>query len=182
MVMLDAREFNARFLDEPVEGCRYMLASQCHPRAFEVCKDRNVLLWHALTGEEAEQAILEEFYFGKYHAVTLGTTVGIRAISLLRMLGFHMFTVFGLDSCWLDEEHHAYPQPENKERRMSVWLRPEGRDDKAMRFRCAPWHVKQAQDFMTLIRDRGDLFHLDVRGPGLIANMLRTGAEIQIEG
>jgi hypothetical protein len=180
-VMLDARSFNARFCAEAVEGCHYLLASQCHPWAFDQCADRTTTVWHALTGEEEEQAILEKYYFGKYNAVTLGTTVGVRAISLMRMLGFTTFTIFGLDSCWLDGEHHAYAQPENNGRNISVWLRPQGRDDRAQRFLCSPWQVKQAQDFMLLTRERGEMFDLDVRGPGLIAAMLRTGAELQIE-
>lgn len=182
-VMLDAREFNARFVEAPVEGCHYLLSAQCHPRAFELCRDRKVTIWHAMTGDEAEKKILDDFYFGQHYPVTLGTTVSMRAISLLRMLGFRRFVIFGLDSCWIGDEHHAYAQPENSnERRMPVWIRPEGRDDLAQRFICSPWQAKQAEDFMELVRHRGDLFDLDVRGPGLIATMIRVAAQIQREG
>lgn len=182
-IMLDAREFNSRFLAEPVEGCKYMLASECHPSTFDVCRDRETLIWHACSAGDAGYEVLKEFYFGRVHPVTLGTTVGIRAISLIRMLGFTSIEIFGLDSCWLDKSHHAYEQAENnKDLRIPVWLRPENRDDKAVRFECAPWHMKQAEDFMGLIKERGDLFQLNVHGPGLIATILRTGAEIQMEG
>ncbi len=181
-VMLDAREFNARFVEQSVEGCHYLLASQCHPKAFELCKDRKVTQWHALTAEDAEKKLLDDYYFERHSPVTLGTTVSLRAISLLRMLGFQRFIVFGLDSCWIGEEHHAYDQPENnKEKRMSVWLRPKGRDELAQRFICSPWQAKQTEDFMQLVRERGDLFEVDVRGPGIIATMIRTGAEIEIK-
>lgn len=179
-VMLDAREFNARFLEAPVDGCHYMLAAQCHPRAFELAKGRLVTIWHGLSACEKEQALLDEFYFKRYHPVTLGTTVALRAISLLRMLGFLRFEAFGLDSCWLDGSHHAYAQPENnRERIMSVWLRPRGRDDKAQRFLCSNWQAKQAEDFLELTKERGGLFDLNVHGPGLIATMIRTGATIE---
>ena len=193
-IMLDAREFNSRFLETPVEGCRYLLASQCHPKTFEVCAGRDVTLWHACSAGDKEVDLLCEFYFQKrdengqftnrrtVYPVTLGTTVGIRAVSLLRMMGFASQDIWGLDSCWIDGNHHAYSQPENnRDGRRPVWLRPPGRDDKALRFECAPWHMKQAQDFQQLIRERGDLFRLNVRGPGLIASMMRTGAEIQTE-
>jgi hypothetical protein len=30
-IILDAREPNAEFIREPVKGCRYLLAAQCHP-------------------------------------------------------------------------------------------------------------------------------------------------------
>lgn len=181
-VMLDAREFNARFLETPVEGCHYLLASQCHPKAFEHCRDRKVTIWHGMSVGEAEETLLNEFYFKRYHPVTLGTTVAMRAISLMRMLGFIRMEIFGLDSCWIGDEHHAYRQDENgNERKMSVWLRPQDRDDKAQRFICSPWHAKQADDFLQLVRDRGQMFELNVHGPGLIATMMRTGAEIQME-
>ncbi len=190
-VMLDARDFNARFIKTPVEGCKYLLASQCHPSTFDMCRDRIVHIWHACTAGEPELDVLKEYYFEpkvtpesglrRTFPVQLGTTVGVRAISLLRMLGFQNMEIFGLDSCWLGDEHHAYEQVENKDLKIGVWLRPKGRDDKAQRFLCAPWHMKQYEDFLGLVKARGNLFQLNVHGPGLIATALRTGAELQLE-
>lgn len=181
-VLLDARETSVRFLEQDVLGCRYMLASQCHPRAFEICRDRDTFIWHACSGGDKEVEILQEYYFNHIHPITIGTTVGVRSISLLRMLGFNKIMIFGLDSCWLEDRNHAYAQKENeKDQIIPVWLRPEGRDDKAKRFLCSPWMIKQAEDFLELIKARGDLFELSVYGPGLIAEMLKTGAEIQLE-
>jgi len=187
MVMLDARAFNKRFLETPVPGCRYLLASQCHPDTFEMCKDREVTIWHACSAGEPELEMINKYYFNKTHPITLGTTVGVRTISLMRMLGFIEQDIFGLDSCWLDNSHHSYEQPENSDLRIPMWIRPKAkegdtlRDDKAQRFECAPWHMQQALDFMRVIRERGDHFQLNVRGPGLIATIMRTGAEIQME-
>ncbi len=181
-IVLDARESNARFIETPVTGCRYLLAAQCHPATFAQCDGRETFIWHACSAGDDEVELLKKYYFERFHPITLGTTAGVRAISLMRMLGFTKFEVFGLDSCWLDGEHHAYDQPENKrDQRMPVWLKPEGRDDKALRFECAPWHMKQAEDFQNLIKERGNLFQLNVHGPGLIASILRTGASIQTE-
>lgn len=181
-VLLDARETSARFLEPDVFGCRYLISSQCHPRAFEICRDRDVFIWHACSLGDQELEILNDYYFEKVHPITIGTTVGVRSISLLRMLGFARIMIFGLDSCWLDDKNHAYEQEENKnDQIIPVWLRPEGRDDKAQRFLCSPWMIKQAEDFLELIKIRGDLFELSVMGNGLIASMLRTGAEIQME-
>lgn len=103
-VMLDAREFNSRFFQEPVEGCKYFLASQCHPATYEVCRDREVYVWHACTTGEPELEIITDYYFAKAYPVTIGTTVAIRAIGLFRMLGFQYFEIFGLDSCWLGDD------------------------------------------------------------------------------
>ena len=171
MVMLDARTFNARFVATAAPGCRYLLAAQCHPDAFELCRDRDVTVWHACSAGETELKLIKDYYFDQCFPIGIGTTVAIRAISLLRMLGFVSFDIFGLDSCWIDHEHHAYEQAENdKEIRLPIWLRPKNHDDKAERFACSPWHIRQAQDFMELIRKRGEMIpRLQVHGNGLIA-------------
>jgi len=109
MILLDARETSTRFVEQEVLGCKYLLASQCHPRAFELCKDRDTYIWHACSGGDVEVEILNEYYFGYTYPVTIGTTVGVRSISLLRMLGFNRIQIFGLDSCWLEGENHSYP-------------------------------------------------------------------------
>lgn len=200
MVLMDAREFNARFVEKPVDQCHYLLASQAHPRAFELCQGRQTTIWHALSAGDKELEILDDYYFtrskrstdpedapdpvgARHHfPITLGTTVSLRAISLMRMLGFVRFEIFGLDSCVLDGSHHAYAQPENDgEHTIPVWVRPQGRDDLARRFVCSVWQAKQAEDFMQLVKDRGDMFQLNVHGPGLIATMIRTGAEMEPE-
>lgn len=182
MVMLDAREFNTRFVTRPAPGCKYLLASQCHPSAFEVCRGREIVLWHACSCGEIELQMLKDYYFDQVNPVTLGTTVALRTISIMRTLGFGSQIIFGLDSCWLGPAHHAYTQPENaRDKRKRVWLRPKDRDDKAQMFECSPWMAKQCDDFFNLIRERGELFRLDVRGRGLIATAMRTAAEIQIE-
>jgi hypothetical protein len=179
VVILDAREFNARFIETPVPGCRYLLASQCHPKVFELCADRDVTIWHACSACEPELELLNAFYFKHCFPITTGTTVAIRAIALMRMLGFQSFDIYGLDSCWLDGAHHTYSQPENnRDNRYATWLRPEGRDDLACRFECAPWHMKQAEDFEELMREYGHLFRLNVRGNGLIAAMMRIAGEL----
>jgi len=180
-IMLDAREWNSRFLERDVPGCKYFLASQCHPSSFDACYDRETYIWHACSYGDPELEMLKEFYFGRIHPIGPGTTVALRSIILLRTLGFAWQHIFGMDSCWIGESHHGYDQPENKEKLVPIWLRPEGRDDKAKRFECAPWHVRQATDFMQFAKTQGNIVNLNVHGPGLIAEMLRTGCEIQME-
>lgn len=180
--MLDAREFNSRFIATPVDGCKYLLAAQCHPQTFDLCREREVLIWHCCSGADTELEMLKAYYFDQVYPVTGGVTIGLRAISLMRLLGFTAFEIFGLDSCWMGKVHHAYEQPENdRDMRREVWLRHQGRDDKSAPFICSPWHIRQAEDFLELIRQRGDHFRLNVHGNGLLATMLRTGAEIQLE-
>ncbi len=189
MVMLDAREFNARFLGKPVPECKYLLAAQCHPKAFEKCRGREVYIWHSCTGGQEELGLLEEYYFKRIHPFGMGTTVAIRALEILRALGFRNIEIFGLDSCWLKDKHHAYPQPENDrltEQRNHVWLRYKNEagdyfEDVGEEFVCSPWHLKQLTDFQELIAQAGNSFNLVVHGPGLIATMIRTGASLPTE-
>ncbi len=181
MIMLDARPFNVRFVETPVKACHYFLASQCHPGAFDKCRDRDIYIWHCCSGGELEYTMLKDYYFGRTFPIGLGTTVSIKAIQLMNLLGFRSFDIFGLDSCWLDNDHHGYPQAENdKDGYIPVWLSPDDRPDLAEKFYCAPWMMRQAVDFQNLIREQGDKFRLNVRGDGLIAAILRISATLGV--
>lgn len=181
-VLIDAREFNSRFVERPVVDCHYLLASQCHPKTFELCQDRRVTIWHCCSTGDDEFEMLKKFYFGRVNPVVIGTTVTIRAISLLRMLGFMRIEIFGLDSCVFESAHHAYSQPENDgEKLFPVWLHIKDHNELAQRFICSNWQAKQAVDFQDLIRERSEHLRLRVHGPGLIATMVRLGAEMTIE-
>jgi hypothetical protein len=190
-VVLDARASNARFVAEAVPQCRYMLASQCAPETFDACAGRDVTLWHVVGGED-EKRLLDEWYDGHYYQVGGGTTVMLRAIMLLRMLGFVRMDVFGMDSCWLPDtrgtlRHHAYGQPENDgDKAVRVWLVPrdprtgEQMLDRRKAFMCDPWHMKQWEDFQATLAAHGDSFLLNVHGDGLIAESLRMGAALSL--
>src|SRR5208337_2006792 len=64
-VVLDAREFCTRFVKTPVENCQYLLASQVHPQAFEICRGRQVTIWHCVSTGDDEFEMLKKFYFGR---------------------------------------------------------------------------------------------------------------------
>lgn len=88
------------------------------------------------------------------------------------------------DSGWrpvIYRSHHAYDQPENnRDGRRKVTVGPSDRPDLERTFRCAPWHMKQAEDFLQLIRINGDNFLLTAHGDGMIAHLLRSGADAVI--
>lgn len=174
-VMLDARETNARFVANPLPNCQYFVASQCHPAIFDALEGHKVTIFHSDYADENEEVakVLKDYYLGRYHVVIGGSTVGLRAIMLTRMLGFIHQHIFGFDSCWMEDKHHAYEQPENaKEKRIKV--RCAGRH-----FECAPWHLKQAEDFQRVVAHSGELINPRVYGRGLIATIIRNGGEIE---
>jgi hypothetical protein len=181
-IALDARPENAAFFATDVPGCQYLIASQCAPAMFDALEGRDVSIWHALS-YEAEEAAALDAYYGREHywPVQGGSTVMLRAISLMRMLGFHRQELFGFDSCWLEGRHHAFDQPMNDaDHRLKVYAGVDGSEDRRV-FYCAPWHLKQAQDFEELTKARGHLFQLNVHGNGLIAHLVRTGARVHEE-
>lgn len=168
-IMVDAREFNARFTKPVVDDCKYLIASQCHPSVLEGLPKDRTLLWHT-TMHTLRDTINEarELWYG----VPGGSTVMLRAIPLLRMLGFKRFHLYGFDSCLMGKDHHAYAQPEN-DSEVVIDTIVGGRV-----FKCHPWQIAQAQEFMDLIKFLGDEIELEVYGDGLINHILRTGAEL----
>ena len=183
-VVLDGRPGTARFVDPEIPKCRYYLASQCHPSVWDAVEGRDqVAIWHSVAPDSTspEGQILTEYYGGNWQGVAGGTTVITRALGLLRMLGYLRFDLFGVDSCFLGDRHHAYPQTENEhDLRFRVTVAPADHPELARDFWCAPWHVKQAEDFALTVRILGSKFLLNVHGDGLIAYMLKSAADCVI--
>lgn len=179
-IVLDARANNARFIDPDVPGCRYYVASQCHPDIWDAVADREYVgIFHAIGPDEEVSNILNAFYLGNWTPITGGTTVVMRAISLLRTLGYLRYDLFGIDSCFIGKEHHAYSQPENdKDRRLTFTVHPAGHPEAGRTFVCSPWHLKQLEDFVQLIRVNGHHFRINVHGDGLLAYALQSSADI----
>lgn len=181
-IVMDARASNARFVEPALPDCRYVLASQCHPDVWDAVAGRpHVWIFHAATGaDDATKHLLDAYYAGQWFGVGGGVTVLTRAINVLRTLGYLRFDLFGADSCWMGGDHHAFAQPENETDRcvrMKVW--PEGEPEKVRKFICSPWHIKQFEDFLQMIRVNGDHFLLNVHGSGLLAYALEASADVE---
>lgn len=173
-VMVDARQFNARFTKPVIDDCKYLISSQCDPTVFEGLPKERTYIWH--TSAEFIRDILNEQY-DVYWAVPGGSTVLLRAIPLLRMLGFKRFHLYGCDSCLTGNTHHIYAQSENDED-MVVPVNVGGRT-----FYCSTWMISQAQEFVSMIKYLGNEIELEVYGDGLLSHILLTGASLlQEEG
>lgn len=164
-IVVDSRSFNARFVQPYVPKCNYVLASQCAPEVFDAVESYpDVWIFHPVAGIGKDE--LDRYYQGQWIGTGGGSTVATRAINLLWTCGYHRFELFGIDCCWLNGQHHAVEQPENQDRlcRFRFWIENDVRD-----FICAPWHVKQWDDFMTLMKLNGSKLELSVNGSGLLA-------------
>jgi hypothetical protein len=167
--MVDARPFNARFTKPVIPACKYLISSQCDPSVLEGLPKELTYLWH--TGADHIRADLDEAY-STWWLIPGGSTVMLRAIPLLRLLGFKRFHLFGFDSCLSGDAHHAYAQPENDSETV-IPVTVGGRT-----FRCHAWQVAQAQEFIDLVKFLGEEIELEVYGDGLINHIVRTGAQL----
>lgn len=176
-IVLDGREFNKRFVQPTVEGCRYLIASQVHPNLVELLPAEQTWLWHCGSSEPVKAALKDHAAeVGKdrdWFPVHGGPTVMLRAFPLMIMLGFTKFHVYGFDSSLADDgKHHAFPQPENDAERVHN-VTAGGRQ-----FKCHGWMLAQAQQFIDMQKMIGGFCEMVVYGDGLISHILKTGAEL----
>ena len=170
-LIIDAREFNGRFVRPVVDDCKYVIASQCHPSVFEGLPLDRTYIWHVTLIEEVSD-LLDELY-ELWFPCPGGSTVTLRGLCLLRMLGFHKIHMYGFDSCYRENEHHAYEQSENNYKSRKIPISVGGKI-----FWCDGWMYSQAKEFMQMVGKFGDEIKLDVKGDGLIAHIIKTGAAL----
>lgn len=156
-VMLDARPENASFV--PASGhCYY--ASQCDRKVFE--KGSDVTLWN----HSNAQNIVDGGLF-----VAGGSTTGLSAMSIAAMLGYRKIHIYGFDSSYDDDRHHAYEQELNdSEKTITVNCGEE-------EFHTSPWMAEQSIQFMELypqLLSMGCV--ITVHGEGLLPHMVRTNS------
>jgi hypothetical protein len=166
--MLDARPHNIRFVEPARDDCYYFISSQCDPSVFEYLPEERTFHWHVTTNKDAMDTIHE--HYPEYVMCAGGSTVALRAIVLMRILGFRNQILYGFDSCLMHDDHHAYEQKENDTDSIITKVMVGERT-----FECQPWMALQATEFASLMEWAGDEFSLTVKGDGLMAHILETG-------
>lgn len=152
-VLLDARPENAEFV-HPDFGVTYYVNISCDPSIFDKLEGCRIAMYD-LGGEAT------------------GTTVGLKALYLAGFSGFAEFYLYGFDSSYADDKHHAYPQPLNDQEK-PVEMTVEGRV-----FKCAPWMVIQTEEFISIANsfaDQGKVIH--VAGEGMLPFVARKLAHV----
>ena len=168
-IILDAREFNERFTQPITPSCQYLISSQCDPKVVAAIPTDQITLWHS--GDSIIASVMEELNTPHdVFPVFGGMTVMLRALPLLLMLGYHRFCIYGFDSCIMGDEHHGYEQKEN-DYNVTLDVTCGGRV-----FKCQGWHVVQAHEFLELQPMIADFCEMDIKGDGLIAHIIKTGA------
>jgi hypothetical protein len=166
-VLLDARPETASFVTDANE---HLVASQCDPAVFDAVERRNVTLWHPNLPWMSD--LLKDERARVTYTIGGGTTVGMNALQLAVSRGYRMIHLYGFDSSYRGDDHHAYPQSLNDAQRVTEVLY------NGKSYKCSPWMVGQAQEFMELYPAyAADGVTITVHGSGLlpdIANDLRN--------
>lgn len=179
--MIDAREFNKRFVErfDEAPDCKFVIASQCHPSVFEMLPRDRTYMWH-ISLEDADIELTNEIYgeiYKDWFPIPGGCSVTLRAMCALQTIGFRKLEMYGFDSCIMDGEHHAYEQKEN-DRDDFIRLRVARGTKHEREFLCEPFMAVQAREFQTLTKIYFQDLDLIVHGDGLIAHLIKTGAEM----
>lgn len=172
-IMIDARAFNRRFIEPIIPGCKYLLSSQCDPNIVKTIPRDQIWLWHCAGSETVEIVRQELGIEGECYPVRGGSTVMLRALPLLLMLGFRRFHVYGFDSCYRGTDHHAFVQAENDGQQV-IDVSIGGR-----KFRANGWMISQAIQAQKILAVLAQIkeFKIAIHGDGLIAAIIDEAAE-----
>lgn len=110
-VEVDPREHKIKLIGEPRIGIKYLIASCVHPNVIKHLQGMDVKLWHVFANGENGKTFPEIFPRGEW-AVTGGSSVGLRAMTIARFLGYTNQHVFGMDGSFPSEgSRHAAEHP-----------------------------------------------------------------------
>jgi uncharacterized Rossmann fold enzyme len=168
VVIADARPENAAFLDGLHPSTIACLASQCHPDVFDkaIKALRGIILWHVNTEGMAE--LLKDERRRPVHLIGGGSTVGLNAMVLAFAKGYRKIHLYGFDSSFRDDGHHAYSQPQNDGDRVVDALY------NGQKFKVAPWMAQQVNEFQDLVPGLvNDGCIITVAGDGLLPTVAR---------
>jgi hypothetical protein len=106
-VEVDPRPHKVELIGPPQLSTTYLIASTCHAAVFDHLEGYTVKLWHVFDGSDDGIRLLppEEW------AITGGSSVGLRTMTLARFLGFTNLHVFGMDGCEGPTGKHAAEHP-----------------------------------------------------------------------
>lgn len=140
-VICDARpEMADMILDD--DECVLLAATQCNPPV-QIAAD---YLWNA-NFDGINQFLPEAESAEAADAITVGggSSVGLLALSLAYVMGYRDFHLFGYDSCFRGDRHHAYRQELNdKDKTVTV-------DFFGEKFQAAGWMALQVREYGPLV-------------------------------
>lgn len=170
-IMIDPREGNVDYFDSQANG--YLLASQCHPRLFELAGERASGFHVAMEGigDHIHDLTTATLIGG-------GITSGLTALALAFTLGYREIHLHGYDSSDAEDGNaHAYAQGETRAEKKRLNAKYKGKH-----YRCSFAMYKQAEEFERFSRMLADLDTvIHVHGTGLLPDIAKAIAAKQAE-
>ena len=153
---IDARAENLRFFKKR-SAAQYYLASQCDPAIFDFIGD--AILFH-IALVDWDQYLPDT---KPAMAIGGGHSVGMYAMSLAYVLGFRKMHLYGYDSSYREDEHHAYSQQSNDDDPViEAYV-----NDRT--YKTTNWMVVQVNEFKDLSRELAQMgCTITTHGDGLL--------------
>ena len=169
--IIDARPENIAFV-ERYDDTTYFLGAQCDPALFDKLAGCRVHIVYNAAADGATDLIADI----RPGATVLGSapTSGLQVLNLLDVLGYRVMHLYGYDSSYEGDSHHAYAQPLNDGQAVHEF-QFQGRT-----YLSSGPMGSQAQQFCQVFRKytaRGAV--LEVFGDGLLPDMWRYHEAVQ---
>jgi hypothetical protein len=109
-VLLDAHPTRMLdFVQTPSRATRYLVASVVDPSVWDALEDQRVFLWHARSGIQGEEALVQTDTRGALAGILVGggSTTALRAMVLGHRMGYRGFHLLGCDSSFAGAQQHV---------------------------------------------------------------------------
>lgn len=160
-VEVDPRAHKAELIGTPHPDVEYLIASTCHAAVFDRLEGHTVKLWHVFDSTADAKRVLPA---GEW-ALTGGSSVGLRAMTIARFLGFTDLHVFGMDGCEGPSGKHAAAHPNQPSEHFLTHLH--GRE-----FRTTPSMLACAKQTFHELNQMPDVT-ATFYGDGLVAELMK---------
>lgn len=158
-VEVDPRAHKTKLIGPPCKETEYLISSTCHQAVFDHLEGFKVKLWHVFDSQEDAIRTLPA---GEW-ALTGGSSVGLRALTIARFLGFIDLHVFGMDGCEGNSGKHAAEHPNQpKGHSLTTYEGVEYKTTASM-LECAKqtWHeLNQMPDVVATFHGEGLVQHM----------------------
>jgi len=178
-VACDPDPITQAYFQNPTQKAIYLLSSHCNPGLYDHLKDYRIVRWHSYTDEQAAIDAWAEIDGPNWHAIGGGCTVGLRALSMMLMLGFKEIHFFGFDSC-VEElngetQHHAYQYATDKEVMQTLHKVKTGVNGPGEKtYICEGYQLAQAYHFKQFVTFHGHRFKATFHGGGMLSDWYDT--------
>lgn len=171
-MLLDTRAENLSFLENINHNTMHFVAAQCHPEIFRKLSNHKITMY--LTTLPGVLELVKHLDVPKNRLVGSAGTVGTKALSLAYALGYRKLHLYGYDSSYSDDKHHAFTQTLNDTNK-TIDIHFNGE-----RYVTTPAMANQAYEFLftatDLVKFHG--FDIELYGSGLLYDMVANANEL----